>query len=70
MGGTQRGRLEALADLTPARPVPSPRGGHPRRPMTGCPPERGDEVSVTVHGPLTPDLRLRADTLLSAYAMC
>ncbi|MDX6762942.1 hypothetical protein SIN09_26915 [Streptomyces sp. F8] len=30
----------------------------------------GDEVSVTVHGPLTPDLRLRADTLLSAYAMC
>ncbi|WP_405453334.1 hypothetical protein [Streptomyces erythrochromogenes] len=29
----------------------------------------GDEVSVTVHGPLTADLRLRTDTLLSAYAM-
>ncbi|MER7734582.1 hypothetical protein ABTX80_27185 [Streptomyces erythrochromogenes] len=29
----------------------------------------GDEVRVTVHGPLTADLRLRADTLLSAYAM-
>ncbi|MFC9817373.1 hypothetical protein ACFVJM_35575 [Streptomyces virginiae] len=29
----------------------------------------GDEVSVTVHGSLTAELRLRADTLLSAYAM-
>ncbi|MFE5491175.1 hypothetical protein ACFQ7Z_14650 [Streptomyces virginiae] len=29
----------------------------------------GDEVSVAVHGDLTAELRLRADTLLSAYAM-
>ncbi|WP_030964799.1 hypothetical protein [Streptomyces sp. NRRL S-378] len=29
----------------------------------------GDEVSVTVRGDLSPELRIRADTLLSAYAM-
>ncbi|MFI9255197.1 hypothetical protein [Streptomyces sp. NPDC053069] len=28
----------------------------------------GDEVSVIVNGPLTPELEVRADTLLSAFA--
>ena len=28
----------------------------------------GDEVSVIVNGPLTPELGLRPDTLLSAFA--
>ncbi|MFG2340979.1 hypothetical protein [Streptomyces yangpuensis] len=29
----------------------------------------GDEVSVTVHGELSRELRVRADTLLSAHSM-
>ncbi|MFF8264657.1 hypothetical protein [Streptomyces virginiae] len=29
----------------------------------------GDELSVAVRGALTAELRLRADTLLAAYAM-
>ncbi|MFF4324616.1 hypothetical protein [Streptomyces sp. NPDC001568] len=30
----------------------------------------GEEVSVTVNGPMTTELEVRADTLLSAFATC